>query len=228
MFVFRRVRERDDHGFIASLTNLLQQRLIVLGKKGASLTSLAVAALGLAMATAEAADEATATMRERCPVVSPRVQQLAEITNTRDKNYNCLGVSIDAKADITGIRFEAHELADDADGVAADIRVKEFTTDEIASEKGAVLDGRPGHDALILRGDIVAGRATETLILQFLYNGITNEFHACRFTLSRGEAGWRLVNAQNDRVPLIVIRTRKVPIIGTFGIQTLEGLCAGN
>jgi hypothetical protein len=159
--------------------------------------------------------------RGGCEPASPQLQPLAKIVNTRDETYHCLGVSVDARAEITAIRFETHALADA--GVA---RVRSFTPDEIARTQGAVLDGTPGHDAVVLQGDIVRGQTRATLNLKFLYNGITGEFHQCAVTLDRaGGSAWRLANSHEDAFPVVVVRTWAVPIIGTIGIDTVEGIC---
>ncbi len=159
-------------------------------------------------------------------------QQLAKIVNTRDGNVHLLSVTVDGKADITGIRFETHEGGRDPANrwaVAPDIRVREFSPAAIASRRGVVLDGMPGHDAILLQGLIAPGAATTSLAVSYLYNGITGETRECRVTLDRGQGtSWRLINARNQPVSLIVVKTRVLPIIGTIGIETLQGICVGS
>lgn len=165
-----------------------------------------------------------------CSSGSASVQQIAKITNTRDRNFHCLGVAVDRQSNITAIRFETHEF--DADrqsrGSAPHrVKVREFSPSDIASEKGVVLDGAPGHDAVILQGNIVEGRSSDQLVVKFLYNGLTDQFRECRVALKRGgDVGWHLVNADNRRVPLVVVETWSLPLVGTVGIKTLQGLCA--
>lgn len=165
-----------------------------------------------------------------CSAGSVSVQQIAKITNTRDRNFHCLGVAVDRQANITAIRFETHEF--DADRQSRgraphSVKVREFAPRDIASEKGVVLDGRPGHDAVILQGNIIEGRSSDQLVVKFLYNGLTDQFRECRFVLKRGrDVGWHLVNAENRRVPLVVVETWSLPLVGTVGIKTLQGLCA--
>lgn len=154
-----------------------------------------------------------------------RVQLLATILNTRNRNYDCLGVSLDGRADIIGLRFEAHDV-EGASG-AGPVRVREFALRELASERGAVLDGVPGHDAVILRGEIAAGANTAALVVRFLHNGFTGEFRDCRVVLARDrDASWHLLDAANRPVPLVVVKTWELPLVGTVGIETLEGACA--
>jgi len=159
--------------------------------------------------------------RGACETASPELQPIAKVVNTRDTTYHCLGVSVDARAEIMAIRFETHAAAEA--GVA---RVRSFTPDEIARRQGVVLDGTPGHDAVILQGDIVPGQPSTTLHLKFLHNGITGEFYQCAVTLDRTEgAPWRLANARPNAFPLVVVRTWAVPLFGTIGIDTVEGIC---
>jgi hypothetical protein len=175
---------------------------------------------------------AGATMSDRCASAVPWVQPLAKVVSTRDANYHCLGVSIDGRADIRGIRFETHDMAADAatrrDASRA-VRVKEFAPAEVASEHGAVLDGTPGHDAVILQGRIVAGSPVASLVIRFLHNGITGEFQECPIRLNRREDGnWHLVNDRDQDVSTVQVRTWSLPIVGTVGIETLAGLCRGS
>lgn len=164
-----------------------------------------------------------------CAPASPSLQQLAVIVNTRNDDYNCLSASVDRRANITALRFEAHKVTiDPVSGrrVTRGVRVRELTPHDIGSAKGAVLDGRPGHDAVILHGEIVAGRSTQTLVIEFLHNGLTNEFRACPVALDRGpHRAWHLVDAHNAPVPLVVVKTWALPVIGTVGIATLQGIC---
>ncbi|HEV2549020.1 MAG TPA: hypothetical protein VGU20_16890 [Stellaceae bacterium] len=156
-----------------------------------------------------------------CGTASPELQPLAKVVNTRDTTYHCLGVSVDAHAEIVAIRFETHSAAE-----AGGARVRSFTPDEIARTQGVVLDGTPGHDAVILQGDIVAGQPSTTLHLKFLHNGITGEFYQCAVTLDHTEgAPWRLGNRRPDAFPVVVVRTWAMPFFGTVGIDTVEGIC---
>ncbi len=161
---------------------------------------------------------------------TPEIQLLARIVNTRDNNYHLLGVMLDGKANITGLRFETHEVDLDRAShqlTSRDIHVREFSPAAIASPHGAVLDGTPGHDAIILRGSIAPDAATAALVVSFLYNGFTGETRACRVTLTREkERDWHLLNSQDQPVSLIVVKTRALPVIGTVGIETLQGICA--
>ena len=177
---------------------------------------LLIFAAALATAPADARDPVGG-----CETASPELQPLAKVVNTRDTTYHCLGVSVDARAEITAIRFETHAAAET--GVA---RVRSFSPDEIARTQGVVLDGTPGHDAVILQGDIVPGQPSTTLHLKFLHNGITGEFYQCAVMLDHAEGTpWRLKNAPPGGFPLVVVRTWAVPLFGTVGIDTVEGIC---
>jgi hypothetical protein len=188
----------------------------------------AAAILVLRGALGDARSEPAASLG--CSAGSASVQQIAKITNTRDRNFHCLGVAVDRQANITAIRFETHEFDADRQSRGAaprSVKVREFSPSDIASEKGVVLDGAPGHDAVILQGNIVEGHSSDQLVVKYLYNGLTDQFRECRVALKRGgDVGWHLVNADNRRVPLVVVETWSLPLVGTVGIKTLQGLCA--
>jgi hypothetical protein len=189
------------------------------------LSLLGCALIGVASAPANKKPETT--VGNDCPVVSPSVQQLAKIENTRDFSYNCLSVSIDASANILAVRFEKHDFGSTRGSTRTPLplQIREFTPAEIATDQGVVLDGTPGHDAIKLRGRIVAGAAAAALVVSYLYNGIAGEFRECGVALQRNGLNWRLVNAENRKVPLVVVRTWALPLIGTVGIDTLQGIC---
>ena len=195
------------------------------GAIGASLCLLAVGAA----AAAGVADPrvATATMTADCAARSGSVQPLAKITNTRDRSFDCLGLSLDARANIAAIRFEKHESGPGAAAAGAPTHVCEFSPAEVATARGAVLDGTPGHDAVVLRGQIGAGATSVPLVVTFLYNGFTGEYRACHATLDRvAGGGWRLMDANDRPVSLVVVKTWGLPVIGTVGIAALQGICA--
>ncbi len=182
---------------------------------------MAVLSLALAGVFGAGAADAREAPGNACETASPELQPLAKVVSTRDGTYHCLGVSVDARAEITAIRFETHAAAEA--GIA---RVRSFTPDEIARTQGVVLDGTPRHDAVILQGDIVPGQSSTTLHLRFLHNGITGEFYQCAVTLDRTEGTpWRLANARAGAFPVVVVRTWAVPLFGTIGIDTVEGIC---
>jgi hypothetical protein len=126
--------------------------------------------------------------------------------------------------------FETHDAALDRASPSPgsrDVHVRDFSLAEIASPHGAVLDGVPGHDAVMLQGDIPPAATAASLAVTFLYNGITGESRECSITLDRRqETSWHLMNSRNQDVSLIVVKTWALPIIGTVGIETLQGICA--
>ena len=96
----------------------------------------------------------------------------------------------------------------------------------VESSRGAVLDGVPGHDAIVLRGHVSAPPGKSELVTSYLYNGFTSEYRSCRITLDRTpDAGWRLVDRFDRTISHINVRTREMPLIGAFGIANLEGAC---
>jgi hypothetical protein len=163
---------------------------------------------------------------ETCTRSTKLLKQLAMIDNTTDGSFQCLGVTLDGDT-IKAIRVETHHFASPARSKDSErVKIEDFSQAEIESSHGAVLDGVPGHDAIILRGHLSAPSGRSQLVTTFLYNGFTSEYRSCQITLDRTpNAGWRLVNRLDQTVSHIMVKTREIPLIGTFGIATLEGAC---
>ena len=156
---------------------------------------------------------------------SAQVQQLATISNTRDANFQCLGVTVQGDA-LKALRVESHHVAGTGAASADRVKVAEYPVAEIESDQGAVLDGSRGYKAVIVQGRPSAATGNVELVTSYLYDGLTGEYHSCRVMLDRGaDAGWHLVNQYNERVSSIVVRTRSIPVLGTIGIANLEGAC---
>lgn len=158
-----------------------------------------------------------------CIARSGPVQFLAEISNTRDSNVDCLGLRVEGNT-IAALRIESHHPAD----WRAPVKIEEFPIAQIAGPRGAVLDGADGHDAVILRGSVSARDGHAQLVTSYLYNGLTGEYRSCPIRIDRiadAAPSWRLVNRFNETVSRIVVRTRNVPVLGTIGIANLDGVC---
>jgi hypothetical protein len=99
-----------------------------------------------ALTTAGGDGRAETVASAECPNLSPAVQELATIVNTRDTNYHCLGVGIDAGANITKVLFVTHVGGSDPASVrqVANIRIREYTPAEIKRDQEVVLDASPG------------------------------------------------------------------------------------
>ena len=186
-------------------------------------------ALAIAVAIASGIVETRAdgvAAGEACADISAPLQRLATILNTRDKSFDCLSVNLDEKANIVGVRFEIYDVDDAGTQSWGPVRVRDFTASQLATDRGAVLDGRPGHDALLLRMDFGAGKADIPLVVTFLYNGVTGEYRACNGSLSRTlDGNWHLVDAQGHDVSVLVVKTWGVPVVGTIGIESVQGIC---
>ncbi|MGH7088626.1 MAG: hypothetical protein ACREFQ_06970 [Stellaceae bacterium] len=154
------------------------------------------------------------------------VRQLAEIVNSRDDAHQCLGITVAGGA-ITSVRFENHVASGAVAEGAPPVKVTDYPVALIESQHGAVLDGRAGHDAVILKGHFSPMGTSATLMIRYLYNGLTGEYRQCRVSIDRsGDSGWHLWNALHQMVERIVVRTWALPLVGTAGIATLEGACA--
>lgn len=163
---------------------------------------------------------------EACANSSKSLKQLAMIDNASDGSFQCLGVSLEGDV-VKAIRVETHSFSSAARYKDSErVKIEEFSQAVIESSHGAVLDGVPGHDAIILTGHFSAPSGRSELVTTFLYNGFTSEYRSCQITLDRTpKTGWRLVNRFDQTISHIMVKTRQIPLIGTFGIANLEGAC---
>lgn len=195
------------------------------------LIGLVATALLAATGGARPETQSEPMMGPDCTALSREVQQLAKIVNTRNGDYHCLGARVDKQQNIISLRFETHRAGAGPSGEGrgsnlATVQVRDFTPQQIASPYGVVLDGTPGHDAVLLQGRIVGGAVEQALLVRFLHNGLTGEFRACPVTLDRDEGAiWFLQNARRQEVSLIVVKTWSLPLIGAVGIDTMQGIC---
>ena len=143
----------------------------------------AVAAIGPAKSPSQPAQQQISCLNS-----GHSVYHLATIDNASDKSFQCLGVSLE-RGMVVGIRVETHHVA--PPGRPADVSIEEFPLAVVESNRGAVLDGVPGHDAIILRGSFPTSPDKMELVTSYLYNGFTNEYRSCPITLDREpNGGW--------------------------------------
>jgi hypothetical protein len=163
---------------------------------------------------------------ETCTNSSDSIQHLATIDTARDGSFQCLGLSLAGNA-VKAIRVETHTLARTGWRPQAEqVTIAEFSVAVIESSHGAVLDGVPGHDAIILQGHFSTPPDTADLVTSYLYNGFTGEYRSCHISLARvPDDGWRLLDRFGQPISHIVVRTRQMPLIGMFGIANLDGAC---
>ena len=162
-----------------------------------------------------------------CTSSSPSIKQLATIDNSSDGTFQCLGLSMTGDS-VKGIRLETHHFVSTGRHTESEqVKIEEFPMAVVESLHGAVLDGVPGHDAIILQGHFSTPSGKATLVTSYLYNGFTSEYRSCQMTLVRApDASWRLTDRFDQTVSHIVVRTRDMPLIGAFGIANLDGACA--
>ena len=148
------------------------------------------------------------------------------IDHTSDGGFQCLGVYVEGDT-VKAIRLERHSFTS-GDGRPAPERIKviEFPPAIADTRQGVVIDGIPGHDAIVLRGNFSSSPDRGELVLSYLYNGLTGEYHSCPIALDRTQgSGWRLINRFDQPISLIMVRIRQLPVIGVVGIANLEGAC---
>jgi hypothetical protein len=188
----------------------------------------AVAAAGFALVGSGFGDRAAASSLpdEACANSTKSLKQLAMIDNASESSFQCLGVALDGNA-VKAFHVETHRFASaDRHPDSEQVKIEEFSMEAVESSRGAVLDGVPGHDAIVLRGHVSAPPGKSELVTSYLYNGFTSEYRSCRITLDRTpDAGWRLVDRFDRTISHINVRTREMPLIGAFGIANLEGAC---
>jgi len=196
-----------------------------------ALAGLAMFALaGLPLRAASGAGTLADAPRQQsgiCTSSSASIKQLATIDNNRDGTFQCLGLSLEGDA-VKGIRLETHRFVSTGRHTESEqVKIEEFPMAVVESRHGAVLDGVPGHDAIILQGHFTTPSGMATLVTSYLYNGFTSEYRSCQMTLVRAaDASWRLADRLDRTVSHIVVRTRDMPLIGAFGIANLDGACA--
>jgi hypothetical protein len=192
------------------------------GKMAVAFLAGAVLLLPMGVTTLAVASPPT----DACTASSRSLTQLAMIDNATDGSFQCLGVAVDGDT-VTAFRVETHRFASALRRKDSEqIEIEEFPKSVVESSRGAVLDGVPGHDAIILRGHLSRTAARSELVTTFLYNGFTSEYRSCRIILDRTpNAGWHLVNGLDQTISHIMVKTRQIPILGTFGIANLEGAC---
>lgn len=137
-------------------------------------------------------------------------QPLASITNNRNADLQSLSVLLDG-GQLVGLRFNTVN--------GANPHESDFSLDEMKA--GAVLDGDPKHQAIVLRGSIDSTMGNANLMITYLSNGIFGTHKACRARIVRDPSGrWHIVNIyDHQRVAHLVVQT------WTLGISTIEGIC---
>lgn len=199
-------------------------------RRGCALAGISMAAVALAgsgVFTAAGPEVAPGTPNTLCGSSSASVGHLVRIGNATERRFQCLGLSLEGET-IKAIRLETHSFVPSRGNPDAQlIDVTEFSPAMLDSDHGAVLDGVPGHDAIILRGHLSTLPGKTQILTSYLYNGFTGEYRSCQITLDREpNAGWRLVNRFGQPISNIIVKTREMPIIGAFGIASLVGACS--
>jgi hypothetical protein len=205
---------------------------MIRGRQVRSLTILGgLIALVVGLSPVSPASSAEHTVAARaepgCTRSTHSIRHLAMIDHTSDGGFQCLGVLVEGDV-VKAIRLERHSFTAGPGQPATErIGVVEYPATIVDSRRGAVIDGVPGYDAIVLRGRFARPPDRGELEISYLYNGLTGEYHSCPIELDRTPAtGWQLVNRLDQPISLIAVRLRQLPVIGTVGIANLEGACS--
>ena len=202
---------------------LLRSLVVPAGVIG--LVLAAIRGPAVAQQTAVAPIAVAVAAPQTCSRSTHSIRQLAVIDHTSDGGFQCIGVFVEGDT-VKAIRLERHSFVA-SPKETEQVNVVEYPASTVDSRRGAVIDGIPGHDAILLRGHFPAATGHGDLEISYLYNGLTGEYRSCQVELDRtSNTGWRLVNRLAQPISLIMVRLRQLPIIGTVGIANLEGACS--
>jgi hypothetical protein len=108
---------------------------------------------------------------EACSNSTRSIRQLAVIDHTSDGGFQCIGVFV-AGDRVKAIRLERHGFAPKGGRLGAEqIKILEFAPIIADTPQGVVIDGVPGHDAIVLRGRFATPEDMGELVLSYLWNG---------------------------------------------------------
>lgn len=147
---------------------------------GASLTGAAIVILGsspvLAGFEAEHPTPPPGQAVHACSNSTSTIRQLAMIDHTSDGGFQCLGVFVE-DGTVKAIRLERHSYTAFRGERSGEEQVKvvEFPPTIVDSARGAVIDGIPGHDAIVLHGHFASPADKGELEISYLYNGLTGD-----------------------------------------------------
>lgn len=143
------------------------------------------------------------------------VSPLATITNDRNKDVSHISTAFDGAQNLVGLLFQTRHA--DTGKETSD----EFSLAQISA--GAVLDGDADHKVFILQGDIDGSKATNTLVVRYLSNGLTGSYDSCKVNLNKVNGQWAMVNYYTHKtITSIVVRT------WALGIAEVENVCPAN
>jgi hypothetical protein len=158
-----------------------------------------------------------------CARSTDTVKQLAVIENSAEGTFQCLGLSLEGGT-VRAIRLETHSYTSPPghpDAGAWSSRI--FLRSRQPVRFWTAFRPRAYH----LQGNLSTPFRKKRLVTSYLYNGFTGEYRSCEIALDRvPDAGWRLVNRFDQTISHIVVKTRQMPLIGDFGIASLDGACS--
>jgi hypothetical protein len=193
-----------------------------------AIAAIALVGFSAPAAIGETDSSLSSDNRDRtCGPSTDTIKQLATIEDPAEGSFQCLGLSVEGQT-VKAIRLETHSIALPSGHPEKErSAIAEFAPAIVESTRGAVLDGIPGFDAITLQGNLSATSSKRPLVTSYLYNGFTGEYRSCQIALDRTpDSGWRLVNRFDQTISRIVVRTRQMPVIGAYGIASLDGACS--
>jgi len=141
------------------------------------------------------------------------MDKLLTFSNDRTSITSDLDVTLDVKGVVQGMSYISND-----GGVKTE---KDFSLADLSSKNGAILEAQQGVNAVTLSGSINSQAGNGALVVHFIYNGLSGEYHTCNVNVQRNSSGvWEAINAYtNQPVTAAKIQTYSI------GIQTIEGIC---
>jgi hypothetical protein len=134
--------------------------------------------------------------------------QKGNITNvTNEKGESVLVSSLSTDGALAGMELTAPDYK------------KTFLAADIA--KGVVLVEQDKYKVLLLKGAVDARTQEGDFTMSYLFNAPSNTYKTCQFTLRRDGNGWFIENSYTRAKPVTNIKV----IRGSFGVDTLQGIC---
>lgn len=139
---------------------------------------------------------------------------LATITSNIDKDQTVFYLETNSEGAVDSMRYvtttESGQISDDT----------YFTLEEVL-DGGVVIEERAGHEAVRLHLKNFDAQTGGTVILNYLYNGVTSSRKELHLKLVRDGERFFLTNAKDELVDCIYLQGNWIRIVGLVGIRNI-------